>query len=25
LQRRDVFRKEYTGRRLRDHLALATP
>jgi alkanesulfonate monooxygenase SsuD/methylene tetrahydromethanopterin reductase-like flavin-dependent oxidoreductase (luciferase family) len=25
LQRRDIFRKEYTGRRLRDHLALATP
>jgi FMN-dependent oxidoreductase (nitrilotriacetate monooxygenase family) len=25
LQRREIFRKEYTGRRLRDHLALAIP
>jgi alkanesulfonate monooxygenase SsuD/methylene tetrahydromethanopterin reductase-like flavin-dependent oxidoreductase (luciferase family) len=25
LQRRDIFRKEYTSRRLRDHLALGIP
>jgi alkanesulfonate monooxygenase SsuD/methylene tetrahydromethanopterin reductase-like flavin-dependent oxidoreductase (luciferase family) len=25
LQRREIFRKEYAGRRLRDHLALAIP